>query len=984
MQQQQQKNAAEQTYTTASGSPSSAQSQQVDTDVTTQMGGGGGSSLLHPLTHVMNSEASIQSMGFVGQAGEAYDQTVSTSMVYNATDGYQESSSSQVFTSPVYNAQSVNQVYQIPSQSQSAQLSSENFVAQSEAFSSAGNTANYVTTLTSLSPAPRQEVSGQQQGPGMEAAGFVSQQPMTEGGSDIRSMEQMSLQSQQNPEPNVLHMQAQITQSAYELQSVQIQPTVMSSSIQTYDGTGMMQSSANYQDNSAGTYQDGTNSYQEGTNTYQTGTNVFAMQEGPGYQDGASYQDQSQAAAQSQTISSLTTSYTDTDSLNVKTARQMYPTSVPAQDHQQLSFGSATTVSGVGPYNSHMSLPSESHLRQAPGVYGSLTTDTFHQMPTPSMDGSSNSGGVTLQSQPQMTAGTNVIPAEHQQVQGLHAVSQVETAVTQQQTGDNEPTLAVLATSTSSGHGTSEKTSKKSQKPKVSVGTQCEVGPETFRALKEEEAQAKSAGNTPAHGSTHESAVLDTTPVSMLQTPISSSLLLSSSETPSVQDVLNASSTPNANMSACEVTPTSQSDKVIRKYPCEMSTCAKAYVHRKDLIRHMALRHGMSPQKLEPVVIETPEKPYTCQVGTCRKSYFHQKDLRRHQRQCHSVTDNSNVQDAVEMTDADGKVMVRFPCDFSGCQRSYVHKKDLVRHKRVYHKDESKKPSIPVPVKFTEADLKRIRHEEKSFQDKETPNTKKPRLDSTGSIMSSGEDQSHFSEMAAMQISEAVDITQLSTASPTPGMEQHSTHNQVTYDALSSASQEISEEASQLTNAELGLNMSQQQQSDQALQRQGTQQTSQQGGVNLPTILRRQRPGSNGQLTTLTSQEQQEQQQQQELALRNLASLMLGGLQGNGGAGGGGSGTQFDITQQTMAAFSSLPAAGSETTTESTTDAQHAAVAQFDPAAIISALSNVVNNPDILQTATPLPATDQQQVVVSMENVTNALQYLTSTSNSTQ
>ena len=914
----------------------------------------------------MSSEAAVQNMGYVGPGGESYNSAPSTSVVYT-NDGYQDSTSSQVFTSPVYNTQNVTQVYQIPPQSQSTLTSdnftqsSENFTAPADTFSSA-NTASYVTTIASLPP------SQQQQQQVMETVG-------------LGNMEQISVQPHQNPDSNILHMQAQITQSAYELQNVQMQP----SSMQTYDSTGMMQSSATFQvgtyQEGANMYQDGTNTYQEGTSTYQTGTNTYQIQEGASYQDGTGYQEHSQAAAHSHLPTSFTNNgveATSVASLSLDASRQIYSTTQiqeePQQQSQQMNFsGTGNTSSEVAVYNQQIPA-SGSHLQhQQENAYSSVTPGMFQQTSVP------GSGGMNLQPQSQAAAEANVL-----QPQVLPTFSQVESVVDISPTSAGMEVVATTATTVAassdqqSSSTRNGKTTKKSQKPKVSVGIQCEVGPETFRALKDEEALAKLASSTTS--SSHESSGLDANPTSLLQKSVSASLLLNSSGSSPAQDAINVSS-PGMNTSGSESTPTSLSDKVIRKFPCEVSTCSKAYVHRKDLIRHMSLRHGTSPLKLEPVVIETPEKPYTCQVGACKKSYFHQKDLRRHQRQCHSVTDDSHLAGAVEMTDADGKVMVRFPCDFPGCQRSYVHKKDLVRHKRVYHKDESKKPSIPVPVKFTEAELKRIRHEEKAFQEKETPNAKKPRLDSTGSMMSSGEDQSQYTDIASIQITENVELTQLST-SPLPMLEHtDADQNQVSFETLSSTVQEITEggEEDHLTNSQLALGLSQQQQLDQASQLSVQQQiaSQQSGGVHLPTILRRQRQGSNGQFASPTSQDQQ--QLSNGITLRNLASLMLGGLQGSSGSGG----ASFDITQQAVAAFSS-PEMASQPTDSQQAAAAAAAITQFDPAAIISALSNVVNNPgqiqDMVQSASP---SLEQQQVVSMENVANALQFLTSTSSST-
>lgn len=996
----------------SASSPSAQTTQHQVVTNDSQMGSGSsvGMQVTHPLSHVINTDtATAQSMSYVGPdvgpgggqgSGGTYDGTQTSSVVY-ATDGYQDSSSSQVFTSPVYNNQSVTQqVYQIPPQSQST-LSPENFTDTFQS-SVANNAASYVTTLAGLPQSQQsQQQGGQGQSQGME---YATQQPGPQGrNTGLGSMEQMNVPvSHQIQEPNILHMQAQITQSAYELHSVQMQSNVMSSPMQTYDNSSMMQSTTNFQDGSTTTYQEGTTAYQDGTNTYQTGANTY---QSTSYQDGSSYpQDHSQS--HSQTMTSLTaTSFTDTDGLSMTdTSQQMYGavvTSVPTQnqsfkqqqDHisQQLSFSGDTTTPS---YTQQQMPASDAHL--STNVYNTLTGDSFQQASMSSLSGSSESG------QPQTTSvvDKDMLLDVSQAAEVLQAVQQVETIVTMQpQQDDTQPVDAVSVTAES----ISTKAAKKSQKPKVSIGIQCEVGPETFRALKQEETQAKLASDsTTVTNSTLETIELDSGSTSLLQKAVTSSLLLNSSGSPPVNDILNASSPGSLNASGGERL---QSDKIIRKYPCEFPTCGKAYVHRKDLIRHMALRHSMSPQKLEPVIIETPEKPYTCQVGTCRKSYFHQKDLRRHQRQCHSVTDNSHLPGAVEMTDADGKVMVRFPCDFPGCQRSYVHKKDLVRHKRVYHKDESKKPSIPVPVKFTEADLKRIRLEEKSFLEKETPTSKKPRLDSTGSLMSSGEDQAQCTtEINPFQISEVVEMSQLSssaTASPTSVLEQSALQqSQVTTEVLQSSElQDIAgEEQNHIQQLALSLSQEQQQSTQDSAsqlsvspQQVGQQAASPtQAAHNLPTILRRQRRSSNGQISTASTQEQQ-QQQQHELALRNIASLMLGGLQGTTTSTSGSAAT-YELTQQMVTAFSATPITNTDTAVTSSqqvvmADTQQqaaaaAAIAQFDPAAIISALSNVVNNPEMLGSVTS-PSSLEQQQVVSMENVASALQYLTSTSNST-
>jgi hypothetical protein len=979
-------------YASPAGGSPQAQPPVVGTESSGQMGGVGGGTMqvTHPLNHVMNSDATavVQNMSYMEQN---YDHVASSSGMVYATDGYQDSSSSsQVFTSPVYNTQSVAQVYQIPPQPQSS-LSQEGFT---EPFTSSTDSVSYASTLTNLPLAQHHHNQGGQQGQSLDTSSFhpppPSQQPQsvmnqqggggTGGGGVMTSMNQMSVQSQ---DANILHMQAQIAQSAFELQSVQ-----MEQSMQGYDATSMIQTSADYRDGSTGgyqemtnTYQEDTNAYQEGTSAYQTATNAYHIQNSGGYQDaGVSYSDHSQAT-HGQTVSSVTgtASFANANSLELEPSGQMYSTTVALQnhglqqEHQQMSYSGPVTTdvssSEVVAYNTQMD-----------SVYTALSADMFQQatIPVSTVGG----GGV-----PQALANdnTSLLAVQQTPPDVLNPVQQIETSQE-----DALPTSSSNPTSetNSTANTAPENSARKSQKPKESVGIQCEVGPETFRALKEEEAQAKlitgSSTSTSGDSANSREAVEYS---SSLVAASSSSLLLNNAGSPPLHDPLNAAS-PGVNTSGSEVN--SQSDKVIRKYPCELPTCGKAYVHRKDLIRHMTLRHGMSPQKLEPVVIETPEKPYTCQVGVCHKSYFHQKDLRRHQRQCHSVSDNGNLSGAVEMTDADGKVMVRFPCDFPGCQRSYVHKKDLVRHKRVYHKDESKKPSIPIPVKFTEADLKRIRHEEKTFTDKDAP-AKKPRLDSTGSVMSSGEDQSQGSE--PVQISEsmgaAVRLSSASPGTPGEGLDQAGVGGEVAPSLQSAEFPSISEDdANGFSNTvQLALGLTQQQQqvvvggSSQlavSLHTVGQQQASptQSGNHHLPTILRRQRhSGSNGQQTATAVT--QEQQLTNEIALRNLASLMLGGLQG---VATNSSGTSFDTN---VSAFSASPltATGDPVTSQAGVGDPQQAVAGFDPAAIISALSSVVNNPDLLGTASS-PSLEQHQVV-SMENVASALQYLTSTSNST-
>ena len=231
-----------------------------------------------------------------------------------------------------------------------------------------------------------------------------------------------------------------------------------------------------------------------------------------------------------------------------------------------------------------------------------------------------------------------------------------------------------------------------SKKETIEIGIQCELGPETIKALIEEERE----------------------------------LVMKESEAELHGD----------DDDGCQSDDDNSNDKTVQKYPCEINSCGKAYIHRKDLIRHMKIRHGRSPLKLEPVTVEAREKPYLCPVGHCGRSYYHLKDLRRHQRLCHKVTlqpkTTSALKDNVEV-DEDCKTQLRYPCDFPNCLRSYVHKKDLVRHKRLYHKDTAPRPTIPIPVRYTESELKRIKQEVKNEIDK---SIEKIRLDSTGSTAS--------------------------------------------------------------------------------------------------------------------------------------------------------------------------------------------------------------------------------------------------------
>lgn len=245
-----------------------------------------------------------------------------------------------------------------------------------------------------------------------------------------------------------------------------------------------------------------------------------------------------------------------------------------------------------------------------------------------------------------------------------------------------------------------------SEESRRHVGIQCEVGPETIRALKEEEAAFEQEEHQ---------------------------------QDQQMGDGSESYGQPGSVEGNLAADGENTTERLVQKYPCESEDCSKAYIHRKDLIRHMKNRHGISPKKLETIVMEMREKPFICPVLSCRRSYFHLKDLRRHQRLCHNVNPESVMQSSGDgVSNTEEKTQLRYPCDFPGCLRSYVHKKDLIRHKRLYHKDPSTKPSIPLPVRYTELELKRIRQEVKQEIDK---TVQKIRLDSTGStVPSSGEE----------------------------------------------------------------------------------------------------------------------------------------------------------------------------------------------------------------------------------------------------
>ncbi len=320
------------------------------------------------------------------------------------------------------------------------------------------------------------------------------------------------------------------------------------------------------------------------------------------------------------------------------------------------------------------------------------------------------------------------------------------------------------------------------------VGIQCELGPETLVDLIEEEAQEECLEpnvDPPATSSSNVLAnlLLNGPPTLLTNTP-SSSLgkiptfsvastppILLSSVQPTLKtivptDVLTSLQTlpimssgtekptiflTNAQIVSSPVfterrskgTETSKVDRMVNKYRCEIEGCTKAYLHRKDLTRHMKIRHGayVQPKMLKPIAVETAEKPYVCPIVSCGRSYHHMRDLRRHQRNCHSehskTEDHSNgirLNHVTKEYGLYGKIQLRFPCDFPGCVRSYVHKKDLVRHKRLYHKDMSCKPTVPIQLPYSDTDLRQIRQE---VSQEVEQLMKKTRQNSTGSSCNS-------------------------------------------------------------------------------------------------------------------------------------------------------------------------------------------------------------------------------------------------------
>ena len=130
----------------------------------------------------------------------------------------------------------------------------------------------------------------------------------------------------------------------------------------------------------------------------------------------------------------------------------------------------------------------------------------------------------------------------------------------------------------------------------------------------------------------------------------------------------------------------------VKKYICEHQGCTKAYRYKKDVIRHMKMKHGSQPMRYEQKeVTESFMRKHGC--SQCTKMYAHRKDLLRHQRDVHSP-------DAMVRREALKTNQKRYPCEHPNCHKYYVHKKDLIRHRRNDHSDttETKDMHIPEPV----------------------------------------------------------------------------------------------------------------------------------------------------------------------------------------------------------------------------------------------------------------------------------------------
>lgn len=130
----------------------------------------------------------------------------------------------------------------------------------------------------------------------------------------------------------------------------------------------------------------------------------------------------------------------------------------------------------------------------------------------------------------------------------------------------------------------------------------------------------------------------------------------------------------------------------VKKYVCEHEGCTKSYRYKKDVIRHMKMKHGSQPTRYEQKeVAEVLLRKHGC--SQCDKMYAHRKDLLRHERDVHSP-------DAIARREASKGNLKKYPCEQPNCNKFYVHKKDLIRHRRNDHNDftDTKDMHIPEPV----------------------------------------------------------------------------------------------------------------------------------------------------------------------------------------------------------------------------------------------------------------------------------------------
>ena len=151
---------------------------------------------------------------------------------------------------------------------------------------------------------------------------------------------------------------------------------------------------------------------------------------------------------------------------------------------------------------------------------------------------------------------------------------------------------------------------------------------------------------------------------------------------------------------------TQSGSPMVRKYICEHVGCTKTYRYKKDVIRHMKMKHGSQPTRYEQK--EVPElllRKHGC--TQCEKMYAHRKDLLRHQRDVHSP-------EAIARREASKSNQKKYPCELPNCNKLYVHKKDLIRHRRNDHNDltDTKDMHIPEPIspsQYSSSPVKRQR-----------------------------------------------------------------------------------------------------------------------------------------------------------------------------------------------------------------------------------------------------------------------------------